>query len=185
MKVVITNLVPESCKVLMFVNKHKLKASEKHLETLLTSSKYKYEQLMKQNGFGIAEEMYTKVQISKKQRPFLKPYCENLARVRDLYQQIIKDTLKLRYDIFAAMAEFQRINDTLNEHFELEQIGRFIECTRNIKSGTCSHYITHEKVNVFSIWDIKRKDYSIDRNDQQSEEDMIYSLTDSDDDQNE
>jgi len=40
-KVVIENLVPQSIKVLLFCNKHKLVASDKQLETLRTSSKYK------------------------------------------------------------------------------------------------------------------------------------------------
>ena len=43
-KVIIDNLVPESCKVLIFANRHQLKATDKQLETLRTSSKYKFEE---------------------------------------------------------------------------------------------------------------------------------------------
>jgi hypothetical protein len=71
-KVIIDNIVPESCKVLLFINRYKLTATDKQLETLKTSSKYKYEELMVENKFGIVEEVFTKVNITKQQRKFLK-----------------------------------------------------------------------------------------------------------------
>lgn len=71
-KVILDNILPESAKVLIFINKHELKANNKELETLRTSSKYKYEELMKERNFGIVEEVYTKTNITKEQRPHLK-----------------------------------------------------------------------------------------------------------------
>lgn len=126
-KVIIDNLVPESCKVLIFANRHQLKATDKQLETLRTSSKYKFEELMKLNEFGIIEEMYTKVGITKNQRPFVQSFCIQLTEVRKLYEGIIYDLLNLKRRIFQAMKEFQKANKIITQVLELEQIGKFIE----------------------------------------------------------
>ena len=58
----------------MFVNKHEMKATDKQLETLRTSSKYKYDELMDKNNFGVAEELYTKADLDKEQRMYAKEY---------------------------------------------------------------------------------------------------------------
>ena len=73
-RVIIDNLVPESCKVLMYVNKHEIIASDKEMETLRTSSKYKYDELIAKNNFGVVEELYTKADLNKEQRMHAKEY---------------------------------------------------------------------------------------------------------------
>ena len=51
-------------------------ATDKQLETLRTASKYKYQEIIVQNDFGIWEEIYSKTDLNKEQRIFIKEYCK-------------------------------------------------------------------------------------------------------------
>ena len=65
-----------------------------------------------------------------------------------MYRDIVHSLLDTRANIFNAMSRFQAINKELTQHIELAQVGKFIECTRNIRS--------RYKVDIFSTFDIKK-----------------------------
>lgn len=90
-------------------------ANDKQLESLRTASKYKYEELMIKNGFGIVEECLTKADISKEQRPMVRNYCKNLTEVRHHYQDIVQSAITLRKKIFTGMRKFSEITKNLHE----------------------------------------------------------------------
>lgn len=103
---------------------------------------------MKSNGFGVVEEIMTRANIQKHQRPYVKEFCKNLTSVRKFYTEVVHDTLKLRNNIFEAMKRFNMITKELFQNVKLEQLGNFIECTRNIR---CRY-----KVDIFSTYNIVR-----------------------------
>lgn len=126
-KVIIKSLVPDSCQVVLFANNNTLRASDKELETLLKSSEYKYNELMRTKGFGVVEEIITKAGITKQQRPYLHAYCKQLTEVRKEYENIVKECIRLRNKVFPVMERFQEINSELTKHVEPKQVGHFIE----------------------------------------------------------
>lgn len=147
-KVLLDNLVPESWKVLLFINKHQIKASDKQLETLRTSSKYKFDELMREHDFGIVEEILTKVDVQKHQRPIVKDYWAKLTGVRRLYREIVHDIWKLPTKIYEAMTKFNEVNREFTKQFDLTQMGKFIECSRTFR---CKY-----QIDIFTTFDAKR-----------------------------
>lgn len=93
-----------------------MKATDKQLETLRTSSKYKYEEIMKKNEFGIIEEVLTKANIQKEQRPYVREFCKNLTEVRKYYKGIVQSAISLRKQIFTGMSKFNKITQGLIDH---------------------------------------------------------------------
>jgi histidyl-tRNA synthetase len=108
----------------------------------------RYDELMKINNFGIVEEMFTKANIQKHQRPIVKEYCKNLTELRRFYTRIIYETLDLRNKILDGMKQFNELNAKVTKHLDLEQLGKFIDCSRHI----CCKY----KIDIFSTWGIKK-----------------------------
>ncbi|CAI2363943.1 unnamed protein product [Moneuplotes crassus] len=168
-RVIIDNLLPETVKTLIYCNKKDPIANDKQLDSLRVASKYKYEEMMADNGFGIVEECLTKANINKEQRPIIKNYCRHLTEVRHYYQDIVNSTLALRKKIFVGMKKFEKITAELYKRLDIKQLGQFIITSRNIR--------TSHQIDIFSCWDIKKM-----KRGGNSEEISEYGLTDYDSD---
>jgi len=113
---------------------------------------------MTENKFGIVEEIFTKADIQKHQRPLIKDFCQNLTQIREFYKNIVNDTLDIRKRIYQGMENFDNLIQSFLKNFNLDQLGKFIECTRNIR---CRY-----KIGTFEMWDIKRaSDYQNNKGD--------------------
>ena len=71
---------------------------------------------MIKNKFGIVEEVLTKANISKEQRPIVRQYCKDLTEVRQYYKDIVYGLLTLRKKIFTGMKKFNKITNELTNH---------------------------------------------------------------------